>query len=116
MRVVASATHARVRYVLCAAVIVLGGATSCGEEASPTPETSEEERARAAAAEVAKNCENPDAPNEACASVEDVFRTSPEHWTARIELFDDRKVCVSIDLRRFRRTGDNLQGVDRVEC
>jgi hypothetical protein len=79
-------------------------------------DAAEEERARAAAEEVAKNCHNPDAPNEPCASVEELSRLSPGRWRSRIRLFNGRDVCVTIELSRFERVGDDVRGVDRTAC
>lgn len=103
-----------IRHSLCTCAIA-ALASSCGghdEEGEPA----EEERARAAAEEVARNCHNPDAPNEPCATVEDLSRISSGRWRTRIRLFDGRDICVTIDLSRFERVGDDLRGVDRVAC
>ncbi len=89
--------------------------SACGGERGEG-DAAEEERARAAAAEVAKNCHNPSAPNEPCAGVEELSRLSPGRWRSRIRLFNGRDVCVTIDLSRFERVGDDLRGVDRTAC
>ena len=89
--------------------------SSCGDERDER-DVAEEERARAAAQEVAKNCHNPDAPNEPCASVEELSRLGPDRWQTRIRLFNGRDVCVTIALTRFERAGDDLRGIDRIPC
>jgi hypothetical protein len=89
--------------------------SSCGGEGEEG-DAAEEERARAAAEEVAKNCHDPAAPNEPCADVEELARLGPGRWRTRIRLFDGRDVCVTIELTRFERVGDDLRGVDRIAC
>jgi hypothetical protein len=105
------------RYSVVVSAAVLASA-ACGGQAGNPADTgpTEEEQARAAAEEVAKNCHNPDAPNEKCATVEELSRLSPGRWRTRVRLFNGRDVCVAIDLSRFERVGDNLRGVDRIGC
>ena len=105
----------RRRYSIWACAIAVA-TSSCGGQSAAEGGPTEEERARAAAEEVAKNCMNPDAPNDDCATVEELSRVSPGRWRTRIRLFNGRDVCVTIDLSRFERVGDNLRGVDRIAC
>ena len=110
-----TASRNEARYGLWACAIVLA-TSSCGGGTAADGEPTEEQRARAAAAEVAKNCHNPAQPDDSCATVEDLSRTSAEQWRARIRLFNGRDICVTIHLDKFERVGDNLHGVDRVAC
>jgi hypothetical protein len=105
--------HRRVRAIAYASGAILALA-ACGE--TSTASETEEERARAAAEEVAKNCHNPDAPKDSCAVVEELSQLRPGNWRTRIRLFNGRDICVKLDLDRFERVGDNLRGVDRTTC
>ena len=89
--------------------------SSCGGSSFES-EAVEAKVARDAATVVVRNCRNHAAPNEKCASVEELSRISPSRWSARIRLFNGRDVCVEINLRRFKRVGDQLRGVDRIAC